>query len=160
MTQKRKANSYTQNFIYMDNIFVKFLFLVTILVTFCSCDPKNEVIVCPPTYLDNEFIHSLVASQADCDQLVANGTYNCFHSLTILDETKVDIFVTDIVYQGSYVIDDNKMTITFDGTNTLIATENPLVFTLNANFTEMVRISDNSNDVWKLGMEGVAPWDL
>ena len=35
-----------------------------------------------------------------------------------------------------------------------------MIFNVNPEANELLRISDGSNDLWKLAIEGVEPWDL
>jgi hypothetical protein len=35
-----------------------------------------------------------------------------------------------------------------------------MIFNANTEVTELIRISDGSNDIWKLAIEGIDPWDL
>jgi hypothetical protein len=35
-----------------------------------------------------------------------------------------------------------------------------MIFTANPEATQLIRISDGSNDVWKLAIQGIDPWDL
>ena len=34
------------------------------------------------------------------------------------------------------------------------------LFTANPEATQLIRISDGSNDVWKFAIQGIDPWDL
>ncbi len=64
--------------------------------------------------------------------------------------------MTDIVNAGNYNIDRNTITVTLLDSDS----EKPMIFTANPEATQLIRISDGSNDVWKLAIQGIDPWDL
>ena len=104
---------------------------------------------------DTTFLFALATSAESCGVLLSNGV-NCAQSITF-SSTNVDtVIVTDIVNAGTYCVDENILTVTLPYS----VSENPIIFNANTEVTELIRISDCNNDIWKLAIEGIDPWDL
>lgn len=102
-----------------------------------------------------EYVFALVSSQEECDNYMTSGV-NCTQAVKFLDDRKVEVIITDIVNQGTYAVIGNTITITINKGDA----ENPVIFNANDDFTELTRTSDGSNDIWKLQIPGVLPWNL
>ena len=104
---------------------------------------------------DTTFLFALASSAESCSVLLSNGV-NCAQSITFSSANVATVIVTDIVNAGTYSIDGNIITVTLPNSDS----ENPMIFYANTEGTELIRISDGSNDIWKLAIEGIDPWDL
>lgn len=125
-----------------------------LFISISSC--KNDDDVMPNLVANKEFVFALVSSQEECDFLISQGV-NCSQSINFLDHLNARIIVTDIANAGTYTLNENTITITIDSPGDA---ENPMIFEANSDFSELIRVSDGSNDIWKLQIEGVSPWDL
>ena len=94
-------------------------------------------------------------SAEECGVLLSNGV-NFAQSIAFSSPNNALVIVTDIVNAGTYNIDRNTITVTLLDNDS----ENPMIFTANPESTQLIRISDGSNDVWKLAIQGIDPWDL
>ena len=104
---------------------------------------------------DTTFLFALASSAESCSVLLSNGV-NCAQSITFSSANVATVIVTDIVNAGTYSVDGNIITVTLPNSDS----ENPMIFNANTEVTELIRISDGSNDIWKLAIEGIDPWDL
>mgnify|MGYP001568217050 FL=1 len=98
---------------------------------------------------------ALASSAESCGVLLSNGV-NCAQSVAFSSTNVATVIVTDIVNAGTYSVDGNIITVTLPNSDS----ENPMIFNANTEVTELIRISDGSNDIWKLAIEGIDPWDL
>ena len=94
-------------------------------------------------------------SAEECGVLLSNGV-NFAQSIAFSSPNNALVIVTDIVNAGTYNIDRNTITVTLLDSDS----ENSMIFTANPESTQLIRISDGSNDVWKLAIQGIDPWDL
>ena len=99
---------------------------------------------------DTTFLFALASSAESCSVLLSNGV-NCAQSITFSSTNVATVIVT-----GTYSIDGNIITVTLPNSDS----KNPMIFNANTEVTELIRISDGSNDIWKLAIEGIDPWDL
>ena len=104
---------------------------------------------------DTTFLFALASSAESCGVLLSNGV-NCAQSITFSSANVATVIVTDIVNAGTYSVDGNIITVTLPNSDS----ENPMIFNANTEVTELIGISDGSNDIWKLAIEGIDPWDL
>lgn len=124
--------------------------LGTLLVLSFNCS-KNDIVVIKDLS-GKKYVHSLVTTKEHCDKLLEEGT-NCAQEITFRANGKATIIVTDILHDGKYEVNGNRITFTSS-----ILT--PIIFESNADFTVFTRISDKSNDLWKLNDKNLNPWEL
>ena len=105
--------------------------------------------------LGNTYMFALVSSEAACEISLNNGI-NCAQLIEFTSSNTATVIVTDIANIGTYTIEGNTLKVLLENSDT----ENPMIFNVNPEANELVRISDGSNDLWKLAIEGVEPWDL
>ena len=135
------------------------IFFITLSFVFCSlsCTNSDDVLIEPEyKYEGINFLHSEASSREECDRFLEFGV-NCIQIIEFKTGNKCEILVTDIINDGIYTFSDNRLTIELVGPGDI---ENPMIFQVNEGGTELKRISDGSNDLWKKPIAGVAPWDL
>lgn len=133
--------------------------VLTVIITslvICSCKDDNVPIsITDDQLIDNTYLFAVANSAEECGVLLSNGV-NCAQSIAFSSPNNALVIVTDIVNAGTYNIDRNTITVTLLDSDS----ENPMIFTANPEATQLIRISDGSNDVWKLAIQGIDPWDL
>ena len=133
--------------------------VLTVIITslvICSCKDDNAPIsITDDQLIDNTYLFAVANSAEECGVLLSNGV-NCAQSIAFSSPNNALVIVTDIVNAGTYNIDRNTITVTLLDSDS----ENPMIFTANPEATQLIRISDGSNDVWKLAIQGIDPWDL
>ena len=133
--------------------------VLTVIITslvICSCKDDNVPIsITDDQLIDNTYLFAVANSAEECGVLLSNGV-NCAQSIAFSSPKNALVIVTDIVNAGTYNIDRNTITVTLLDSDS----ENPMIFTANPEATQLIRISDGSNDVWKLAIQGIDPWDL
>ena len=100
-------------------------------------------------------VFALVSSEAACEISLNNGI-NCAQLIEFTSSNTATVIVTDIANIGTYTTEGNTLKVSLENSDT----ENPMIFNVNPEANELLRISDGSNDLWKLAIEGVEPWDL
>lgn len=68
-------------------------------------DSKNE------TMIGNTYAHLLFETREDCQAARELYFTNCAQVLRIVNESQVEIYVTDILYLTNYYIEGNKLTV-------------------------------------------------
>ena len=133
--------------------------VLTVIITslvICSCKDDNVPIsITDDQLIDNTYLFAVANSAEECGVLLSNGV-NFAQSIAFSSPNNALVIVTDIVNAGTYNIDRNTITVTLLDNDS----ENPMIFTANPESTQLIRISDGSNDVWKLAIQGIDPWDL
>ena len=133
--------------------------VLTVIITslvICSCKDDNvPIFITDDQLIDNTYLFAVANSAEECGVLLSNGV-NCAQSIAFSSPNNALVIVTDIVNAGTYKIDRNAITVTLLDSDS----ENPMIFTANPEATQLIRISDGSNDVWKLAIKGIDPWDL
>jgi hypothetical protein len=133
--------------------------VLTVIITslvICSCKDDNiPISITDDQLIDNTYLFAVANSAEECGVLLSNGV-NCAQSIAFSSPNNALVIVTDIVNAGTYNIDRNTITVTLLDSDS----ENPMIFTANPEATQLIRISDGSNDVWKLAIQGIDPWDL
>ena len=133
--------------------------VLTVIITslvICSCKDDNVPIsITDDQLIDNTYLFAVANSAEECGVLLSNGV-NCAQSIAFSSPNNALVIVTDIVNAGTYNIDRNTITVTLLDSDS----ENPMIFTANPEATQLIRISDGSNDVWKLAIQGIDPWNL
>ena len=126
---------------------IKNLFIVLIVtIGIVSCNNDDDDPTTTNLVANKEFVFTLVSSQQECDDLISDGV-NCTQSVNFDNNLNASVIVTDIVNGGEYKISGNTITITIQTSGDV---ENPMVFEANNDFTELARISNGSNDIWKI----------
>lgn len=133
--------------------------VLTVIITslvICSCKDDNVPIsITDDQLIDNTYLFAVANSAEECGVLLSNGV-NFAQSIAFSSPNNALVIVTDIVNAGTYNIDRNTITVTLLDSDS----ENPMIFTANPEATQLIRISDGSNDVWKFAIQGIDPWDL
>ena len=133
--------------------------VLTLIITslvICNCKDDNVPIsITDDQLIDNTYLFAVANSAEECGVLLSNGV-NFAQSIAFSSPNNALVIVTDIVNAGTYNIDRNTITVTLLDSDS----ENPMIFTANPESTQLIRISDGSNDVWKLAIQGIDPWDL
>ena len=133
--------------------------VLTVIITslvICSCKDDNVPIsITDYQLIDNTYLSAIANFAEEGGVLLSNGV-NCAQSIAFSSPNNALVIVTDIVNAGTYNIDRNTITVTLLDSDS----ENPMIFTANPEATQLIRISDGSNDVWKLAIQGIDPWDL
>ena len=133
---------------------VYLIIFTSFLLSTCSVNSKEvKMDLAGKTY-----VFSLVSSKEECDQLHSKGIFNCARYIEFNSKNKVDVIFSDISIDGVYNIKNKEISISLLEPEDGYPAE--LVFIANDKFTELTLISDGSNDIWKLSIEGVKPWDL
>lgn len=129
---------------------------VSLLLINCSNDDDTDK---SNKLLGKTFLFPLVQSQEECDLMQQNSVvFNCFQFVSFESNAEAFIVFTDIANKASYTINSNTLILTLESAD--VAVESPMIFNINEDAEILTRISDNSNDLWRLEKEGVSPWDL
>ena len=135
------------------------LTVIIISLVICSCtdckDDNVPISITDDQLIDNTYLFAVANSAEECGVLLSNGV-NCAQSIAFSSPKNALVIVTDIVNAGTYNIDRNTINVTLLDSDS----ENPMIFTANPEATQLIRISDGSNDVWKFAIQGIDPWDL
>ena len=131
----------------------KGVIIIILLISFLSCENDDNAL---NQVANTEFVFPLVSSEDECNLSLSQGV-NCAQSVIFENNANVQVIITDIANEGIYIINDKTIIITFLSSGDA---ENPMTFEANDDFTELTRVSNESNDVWKLQVKGVNPWDL
>ena len=129
--------------------------IITSLVIYSCKDDNVPISITDDQLIDNTYLFAVANSAEECGVLLSNGV-NFAQSIAFSSPNNALVIVTDIVNAGTYNIDRNTITVTLLDSDS----ENPMIFTANPEATQMIRISDGSNDVWKLAIQGIDPWDI
>ena len=129
--------------------------IITSLVIYSCKDDNVPISITDDQLIDNTYLFALANSTEEYGVLLSNGV-NFAQSIAFSSPNNALVIVTDIVNAGTYNIDRNTITVTLLDSDS----ENPMIFTANPEATQMIRISDGSNDVWKLAIQGIDPWDI
>ena len=129
--------------------------IITSLVIYSCKDDNVPISITDDQLIDNTYLFAVANSAEECGVLLSNGV-NFAQSIAFSSPNNALVIVTDIVNAGTYNIDRNSITVTLLDSDS----ENPMIFTANPEATQLIRISDGSNDVWKLAIQGIDPWHL
>ena len=129
--------------------------IITSLVI-SSCKNDNvPIFITDDQLINNTYLFAVANSAEECVVLLLNGV-NCAQSIAFSSPNNALVIVTDIVNAGTFNIDRNTISVTLLDSDS----ENPMILTANPEAKHLIRISDCSNDVWKLAIQGIDPWDL
>ena len=129
--------------------------IITSLVIYSCKDDNVPISITDDQLIDNTYLFAVANSAEECGVLLSNGV-NFAQSIAFSSPNNALVIVTDIVNAGTYNIDRNTITVTLLDSDS----ENSMIFTANPESTQLIRISDGSNDVWKLAIQGIDPWHL
>ncbi|RNC84439.1 MAG: hypothetical protein ED557_05505 [Balneola sp.] len=137
---------------------MRFLTLSFLLIFGLSCssdsNPDEELFFFGSG--NTTFVYPIASSTEECLELLNQGV-NCAQWLELFPDSTSEVIVTDILQSGEYLSSNDTLTIIME---IAFDVESPMIFISNDDFTQIRRISDGSNTIWKLQIEGKNPWDL
>jgi hypothetical protein len=133
--------------------------VLTVIITslvICSCKDDNiPISITDDQLIDNTYLFAVANSAEECGVLLSN-VVECAQSIDFSSPNNVLLILADIVNAGIYNVDRDTITVTLIDSDS----KNPMIFTTNPETAQLIRISDGSNDVWKLAMQGIDSWDF
>ncbi len=129
-----------------------FFLLILTLITACSqlgTTGKENIIK------NNSFVHLYFETEEDClaSQRDPDFFYNCHQQLDFLNDKKVQIMLTDLLWMGEYKLEGDTIILTFKANNEIPSGE--ILFEI-VNAHQLVKSDDQT--IWKK-ISGNSIWD-
>lgn len=127
---------------------------ILILALLCGCSRGNTS-VNENTFKNKTFVHLFFETEEECMEAQPEPDFfhNCHQQMDFLEDNKVELMLSDIIWIGKYEVEDGKIYLYFDA-----ATEIPdgqITFVI-LNTNTLVKVDDHS--VWKK-MKGNSIWN-
>lgn len=126
--------------------------VILLFTSSCSRDdgPAEEIIL-----KDQTFVHLFFDSEEECKEAQPDPDFwiNCHQELNFLEENKVVLMLTDILWNGTYIVKGDLVILKFEQSYEVPSGE--MVFKI-LNPAELILIENNTH--WKM-VSGNSIWD-
>ena len=117
-----------------------FLYIL-LVISSCSTDRTEKDL-----YKNNSYVHLFFETEEECiaSQPEPDFFYNCYQQLDFLDDKKVQILLSDILWTGEYRLEKDKLVLTFTPNNEI--PNGQIIFEI-LNNSKLLKLDDQS--IWK-----------